>query len=403
MNRLYACGSTNESEPLVCQECYPGSRTDDQEAFILDRRSFIRVSAPFVGSILGAQALSGCRRALGLIPSRTPTNLPSELASNTPPPFPTSTNFPAPTPTTASDHAAVVLVKTEDRHAGMQKALSILEAHDFQGKRMLVKPNLNSSHAAPGSTHNDVLATMVEWLDQNGAGQITVGDRSGMENTRRVMDKKGLPAMADELGFDLIAFDELAADEWIHMGFEGSHWPSGFALARPVHDAEGIVSLCCLKTHRFGGHFTLSLKNSVGMVAYQVPGEGVEYMTQLHNSAAQRYMIAEINRAYTPDLIVLDAVDAFLDGGPESGTLAHPGLILAGTDRVAIDAVGVALLRYFGTTPEVQQGLIFHQAQIEQAVALGLGVDDPHKIDLITDDPESSRFVEALRPILLQG
>ncbi len=369
---------------------------------IMDRRNFIRVAAPFVGSVLGAHALSGCRRTLGVIPSALATKSPSEMPTNTPPPLPTATNLPNPTTNATPDRAVVVLVKTEDRTEGVRRALSILEARDFHGKRVLVKPNLNSSHAAPGSTHNDVLATMVQWVEQNGAEHITVGDRSGMEKTRRVMDKKGLPAMGDDLGFDLIAFDELNAEDWEHIEFEGSDWPSGIALARPVLEAEGIVSLCCLKTHRFGGHFTMSLKNSVGMVASQVPGEGVDYMTQLHNSAAQRRMIAEINAAYTPDLIIVDAVDAFVNGGPDSGELAHPGLILAGTDRVAIDAVGVAILRYFGTTPAVQQGPIFKQAQIERAVSLGLGVDHPNKIDLITDDPDSGDFAETLRPILLQ-
>jgi len=368
----------------------------------MDRRSFIRVAAPFVGSVLGVHALSGCRRSLGLIPSALPTKAPSEIPTNTPPPLPTATNLPNPTATAAPDRAAVVLVKTEDRTEGVQRALSILEARDFHGKRVLVKPNLNSSHAAPGSTHNDVLTTTIKWLEQNGTEHITVGDRSGMEMTRRVMDKKGLPAMGDELGFDLIAFDELEVEDWEHIEFEDSDWPSGIALARPVLEAEGIVSLCCLKTHRFGGHFTISLKNSVGMVASHVPGEGVEYMEQLHNSAAQRRMIAEINAAYKPDLVIVEAVDAFIYGGPESGTLAHPGLILAGADRVAIDAVGVAILRYFGTTNVVQRGPIFKQAQIERAVSLGLGIDHPNKIDLITDDAASDGFAETLRPILLQ-
>ena len=369
----------------------------------MNRRSFIRVTAPIVGGILGAQALSGCRRALGLIPTTTsPQPGPDELTS-IPAQLPTSTTYLNPTATTDPDRATVVLVKTEDRMEGVWRALSILEAHDFYGKRMLVKPNLNSSHEAPGSTHNEILFATIRWLMQNGIEQITVGDRSGMEDTRRVMEKKGLQAIADSLEFDLIAFNELDADGWEHFQFEGSHWPSGFAIARPVLEADGIVSLCCLKTHRYGGQFTLSLKNSVGMVAYQVPGEGVEFMTQLHSSPDQRRMIAEINTAYQPDLIVLDAVDAFTHGGPDTGTLAHPGLILAGTDRVAIDAVGVALLRSLGTTHVVQQGKIFEQEQIKRAVSLGLGVDQPQKIDLITDDQESESFAQSLSAILLEG
>ncbi len=54
-------------------------------------------------------------------------------------------------------------------------------------------------------------------------------------------------------------------------------------------------------------------------------------------------MIAEINTAYKPDLIVLDGIQAFVNGGPDQSRLVTSNVILAGTDRVAIDAVGVAL------------------------------------------------------------
>jgi uncharacterized protein (DUF362 family) len=73
---------------------------------------------------------------------------------------------------------------------------------------------------------------------------------------------------------------------------------------------------------------------------------------------------------------------------------------LAGTDRVAIDAVGVAILRYFGTTPAVSQGAIFEQEQIARAVELGLGVDSPAKIELLTDDPASAAYARQIQEIL---
>ena len=68
---------------------------------------------------------------------------------------------------------------------------------------------------------------------------------------------------------------------------------------------------------------------------------------------------------------------------------------------MALDAVGVALLRYFGTTDAVASGSIFQQEQIARAVALGLGVSGPEGIELITDDPESASYAAALEPILL--
>ncbi|MFC1966279.1 DUF362 domain-containing protein [Chloroflexota bacterium] len=67
---------------------------------------------------------------------------------------------------------------------------------------------------------------------------------------------------------------------------------------------------------------------------------------KLHSSPYQRQIITEINIAYSPDLIVLDGVEAFVDGGPANGKRVQAGIMLAGNDRVAIDAVGVAILRF---------------------------------------------------------
>jgi uncharacterized protein (DUF362 family) len=141
------------------------------------------------------------------------------------------------------------------------------------------------------------------------------------------------------------------------------------------------------------------LKNSVGFVGKTV-GD-YNYMSELHSSDHQRTMIAEINAAYTPSLVVMDGVEAFVDGGPDRGTKAATEVILAGTDRIAIDAVGVAILRLFGTTEAVSQGRVFEQAQIARAVELGLGVDSPQMIHLATDDDASAAYAEAIREVLL--
>ena len=294
----------------------------------------------------------------------------------------------------------VAFVKTQDRVAGVNKALDLLEIHSMEGKDLFLKPNFNSADATPGSTHNDVLSTLVQRLQVMGASRITVGDRSGMGDTRTVMEQKDVFRMADELGFETVVFDELDASGWEMMQVPGSHWQKGFAVARPVLEADGVVQTCCLKTHRYGGHFTMSLKNSVGLVAKWVPGDSHNYMSELHGSPHQRRMIAEVNAAYQPDLIVLDGVEAFVDGGPARGKQVDSQVILAGTDRVAIDAIGVAILRYFGTTPAVSRGPIFQQEQIARAVELGLGVDGPEKIELITYDPDSAAYAAQIREVL---
>jgi uncharacterized protein (DUF362 family) len=297
----------------------------------------------------------------------------------------------------------VAFVKTQDRATGVARALDLLDVAPQRGKHLFLKPNYNSADAAPGSTHNDTLSALVRALQGMGAGRITIGDRSGMGDTRSVMEQKGLFEMADELGFETVVFDELDADGWELMNVEDSHWQVGFPVARSALEADGVVQTCCLKTHRYGGCFTMSLKNSVGLVAKWMPGESYNYMQELHGSPHQRLMIAEINAAYQPDLILLDGVEAFVDGGPAQGERVDAQVILAGSDRVAIDAVGVAILRHFGTTAAVSQGPIFRQEQIARAVELGLGVDGPEKIDLVTADPESEAYADEIRQILLQG
>jgi uncharacterized protein (DUF362 family) len=285
----------------------------------------------------------------------------------------------------------------------MNRALDLLGAGPFSGKHLFVKPNFNSADPPPGSTHNDTLATLVRWLQVQGASRLTVGDRSGMGSTREVMQNKGIFHLAEELGFDIVVFDELEAGDWAKFPKGDTHWRKGFALARPALEADGIIQTCCLKTHRFGGHFTLSLKNSVGLAAKQIPGERHNYMTELHTSLHQRLKIAELNAAYSPDLILLDGVDAFTSGGPDKGQLVESNVILAGTDRIAVDAVGVAILRHFGATRKVSKGPIFDQQQIARAVELGLGVSGPGEIELIADDPQSEAYAAQVKEVLDQG
>ena len=292
------------------------------------------------------------------------------------------------------------LVCTQNRVEGVRRAVALLQSNQVQGKEVVLKPNFNSADLAPGSTHIDTLRALVLALQEMGAARITLAERSGPgDTTHQVMEKKGIFELSKELGFVVVNLEELGPEGWIHFHPEDSHWRDGFHFPRVYTEAESIVQTCCLKTHAYGGQFTLSLKNSVGLV----PRIDYPYMRELHSSPYQRQLIAEINIAYSPDLVVLDGVDAFVDGGPATGTRVQAGVILAGSDRVAIDAVGVAILRSLGTTAEVSRGKIFEQDQIARAAELGLGIKSPDQIQLVTDDPESEAFAGKIRDILLQG
>ncbi len=291
----------------------------------------------------------------------------------------------------------VALVSTKDRGGGVRLAIGLLGLKSFRGKNVVLKPNFNTADPAPGSTHNHTLESLVLVLQQMGARQITLAERSGPgDSTRKIMEKKGTFGLAEKLGFNIVNLEEQGPEGWVKLEPEGSHWSQGFHFARIYRETESIVQTCCLKTHAYGGHFTLSLKNSVGLV----PLAGYPYMGELHSSRYQRQMIAEINTAYSPDLVVMDGVEAFVDGGPDRGARADAAVILAGTDRVAMDAVGVAILRLLGTTLEVSRGPIFEQDQIARAAELGLGVSSAKEIQLVTGDAGSEAFAVNVRDVL---
>ena len=221
-----------------------------------------------------------------------------------------------------------------------------------------------------------------------------------MGDTGRVLEECGVLGLSEKLGFKVVVLDEEGKDHWVRINRDNMHWHEGFPLSKVFYEADKVVQTCCLKTHRFGGHFTISLKNSVGLIAKQVPGEVHDYMWELHNSPHQRLMIAEINTAYHVDLVIMDAMKAFITQGPERGKIVEPNLLLASNDRVAIDAVGVALLRTYQSTPNVMRGRIFELDQIHRAAELGIGVQSASNIKLIPVDNENLDDAKKIEQIL---
>lgn len=293
--------------------------------------------------------------------------------------------------------AKVSLVKTSDRATGIKRAIDLLEINPVKGKAVLIKPNFNTADPFPGSTHNDTLINLILHLKEMGARGITIGERSGPPDTADVLKEKGIYEIARKLDVGLINFEELPPEGWVRIRPENSHWSDGFDVAKPVLDSECVVTTCCLKTHGFGGVFTMSLKLSVGITHKR-------NMRELHTSfLSMREMIAEINQAYTPSLILLDGIEAFVDGGPGRGTKERGDVIVAGTDRIAIDAVGLSILKELGSNNTIMQKKIFEFEQIKRAVELGLGVTRPQDIEILVDDEDGKRYADKLMKILVKG
>ncbi len=293
------------------------------------------------------------------------------------------------------DQTTVAIIRTEERKEGVRRALALLDPRGMAGRDVVLKPNFNTADPAPAGTHNDTLSQLVTELRERDARSLTLGE-SSFPPTNRVMEDKGIFDLASELGFQVVNYDEIEDADWIHFRPRGTHWPEGFHLPRHVVDAEYNVSTCCLKTHQHGGVFTMSMKLSVGLTPKPI-------RRGMHRSPHMRRMIAELNQGYTPHLIVMDGIQAFTDGGPSSGELKTGNVMVAGTDRVAMDAVGLAILKDLGSNDAIMGTPIFAQEQMARGVEVGLGVTAPEQIRLISDDAPGRAYAAVLEDILLQG
>jgi uncharacterized protein (DUF362 family) len=192
--------------------------------------------------------------------------------------------------------AEVFVLKTTDRTGGIPLVFESV-GPDISGKAVVLKANYNSADPYPASTHPDTLQTLANEIINRNPESLSLLERSGMGSTRRVLERCRVYENLAPLRVDIVVLDELPSSGWSHITREGTHWRTGFFLPEQLLSSGAVVQTCCLKTHRFGGHFTLSLKNSVGLVAKTLPGNDYDYMRELHSSPFQRQMIAEINRA----------------------------------------------------------------------------------------------------------
>ncbi|MGD8797442.1 MAG: DUF362 domain-containing protein [Desulfobacterales bacterium] len=300
----------------------------------------------------------------------------------------------------ANHKRRVAFLETENRKSGVSQTIKTLGINPVKNKDVLIKPNFNTADRAPGSTHNDTLVALVEEVWKMGAKSVSLGERS-YPATRSVMEQKGILPFLQERDVNVIDFDTLDASDWVKVKAKDSHWQDGFRVARPILEAECLVSTCCLKTHQYGGVFTMSLKLHVGVVP--TGRHGFSYMSELHQSPYQRKLIAEINAPFSPDLIVLDGIDAFVDGGPMTGKRAAGNVFLAATDRVAIDAVGLAILKSLGSNAQIMNTKIFEQEQIARAAEIGLGATSASQIEIVSANPESREYRDRIDQILSQG
>jgi len=228
--------------------------------------------------------------------------------------------------------------------------------------KILIKINANSPDKYPASSDLNFIKAVVTFLNNNGFRKITIGASSGLawHPTSKVLKKKKLPALAEELGVRLVNFDE---EEWMKIDIKGQYLQE-VHIAKEAVKADKIIYLPNMKTHSLA-RFSIGLKFAVGLTK-----PDTRYF--LHKSNLEEKVV-EINLAVKPALILLDARQCMVTKGPAKGKRKKPRFIFASTDLVALDVEALKVLKSFKARNRLDMP-IWELPQIETARKLKLGV-----------------------------
>jgi uncharacterized protein (DUF362 family) len=237
---------------------------------------------------------------------------------------------------------------------------------------VLIKANFNSPDRYPASSDPEFIRAVVTLLQESGVTKIALGESSGLPSqpTARVLKKKKIYKLAEELHIKLINFDE---GEWINVPINGEHL-ANVPLAQAAVEADKIIYLPNLKTHSLA-RFSIGLKLAVGLTE---PFS----RTILHDEHLEEKVV-EISLAVKPALIILDARKCLVTGGPAKGRRKKAHFILASTDQIALDVEALKILTSFKAKNRLN-GPIWELPQIATAKKLGLGARNEEDYAVVT-------------------
>lgn len=222
-------------------------------------------------------------------------------------------------------------------------------------KRVFVKPNIVSDELYPTTTHPDALRYVLKNIPDS--CEVTVADAPvpntpvtrGMDSSR-VIEKSPLSKVCRQLDYRL--------ENLYDLGYKEIVTKSGLRLnvSKVALECDYMISLPLMKTHCIKGiGITGALKNNFGLLAsrdrillhsaQKIPLRPVRRLVKGKRDI--NLAIAELNVIRKPDLFIVDMIDTLVKANEvrHGGIEKHVGVMLAGRDPVALDCLGLELLK----------------------------------------------------------
>jgi uncharacterized protein (DUF362 family) len=345
-------------------------------------------------------------------PAPTSTSTPAPTS-----PAPTSTPTPAPTstPGPVGPRVAIARADSYERDLVRRQVQALLDGlgglSDVvrPGDRVAIKVNLTGggyfqppagfSAVESYMTHPEVVRALGELLYEAGAGQLFI--------VEAVFDPESFPStgyvdVASELGATLVdlngpqPYSDFAR---VAVGAGASIYQE-LTLNALLRDVDAFVSVAKLKCHYSTG-VTLAMKNLIGLLPvseYRLSPDhwwrSAAHGTEQEVGIRLPRVIVDLSLARPIHLALIDGIKTAEGGEVPRGSFAPvaPGVLIAGKNAVATDAVATAVMGFDPTANPPTAPFLRSDNHLNLAAALGLGTNRLPEIEVVGEPIDAVRF-----------
>ena len=360
----------------------------------ISRRHFLHLAGVTAAGVIAA----GCRE------NKPATTLPT---ATLPPVIPSTTSA------TTKPGVAIARAATYDRKLVRQQVQSMLDnlggLKDIiqTGSKVVIKTNLtggNNFNPPSGFTaitsyvtHPEVVRAVAELARDAGAGQIyiveAVYDPGSYANWGYTDIIKDLNATL----IDLNSADPYPDFVDVSLPNKGYFFDK-FTCNRILQEADTFISVAKMKCHYNAG-ITLSMKNLVGMVPvtkYRA-SQADWWRSALHSGDTKSRLpriILDLNRARPIHLAVIDGIMTAEGGEAPRGSFkpVQPGVLVAGKNPLATDAVAAAVMSFDPTVEPPNSPFLRGDNYLNLAASLGLGTNRLEEIEVFGEKIDEVKY-----------
>ena len=237
----------------------------------------------------------------------------------------------------------VYVAKGKTPYENTRRVLSQMDLSLFRGKNVLLKPN--AGRIAPEgqgiTTDKMVVAAAIDAFVDSGA-KVAIGESPIVGvNTFEAFKSAGIADIVKDRNCDLLDLDE---KKFIKVQAPEGEAVESFRICEKVLDFDLIVSIPVMKMHMHTG-VSLSIKNMKGCL-YRKSKVDLHMLPPVSGNPEKpiNIAIADLMSVLCPHMAIIDGTTGMEGIGPSAGNPKPFGVVVAGFDPFATDAVACELM-----------------------------------------------------------